>query len=56
MDSSDDTSSALLLPQARNKSRGGSSIVCTSAFKKKRGVDRSLFDKHEDDSVSGDEK
>ncbi len=56
MDSSDDASSASLLPQARNKSRGGSSIACTSASKKKRGVDRSLLDKGEDDSNSGNEK
>jgi hypothetical protein len=47
---------ASLLPQARNKSHGGTSIACTSASKKKRGVDHSLFDKDEDDSNSGDEK
>jgi hypothetical protein len=56
VDSSDDTMPASLLPQARNKSRGGTSIARTSAFKKMRGVDRSSFDKDEDDSDSGDEK
>jgi hypothetical protein len=35
---SDDTMPALLLPQARNKSHGGTSIAHTSASKKKRGV------------------
>ncbi len=53
---SDDTMPASLLPQARNKSHGGTSIACTFASKKKRGVDHSLFDKDEDDSDSGDEK
>ncbi len=56
MDSSDDASSASLLPKARNKSRGGSSIACTSASKKKRRGDRSSFDKDEDDSYNGNEK
>jgi hypothetical protein len=49
VDSSDDASSASLLPQARNKSHCGSSIAPTSEFKKKRGVDCSSFDKDEDD-------
>ncbi len=56
MDSSDDTMPASLLPQARDKSRGGYSIACTSASKKKRAVDRSSSDKDEDDSDSGNEK
>ncbi len=56
MDSSDDAMPASLLPQAQNKSRGGSSIACTSASKKKRGIDPSLFDENEDGFDSGNEK
>jgi hypothetical protein len=55
VDSFDDTMLASLLPQA------GTRVVVflpllVLLHQKKRGVDRSLFDKDEDDSDSGDKK